>query len=80
MSSFMLRTVLYSIEMDADTKNNVLAIALEAQQLDLERARMQLEDEQAKIARGLQKLTEEISFVQSHHFFAPSRAIQRNGI
>ena len=51
--------------MNADTKNNILSIALEAKQLELERARMQLEDQQAKIVKATEKLTEEVSFLHS---------------
>ena len=49
--------------MNADTKNNFLSIALEVKQHELERARMQLEDQQAKILRVTQDLMEEVSFV-----------------
>ena len=51
--------------MNADTKNNILSIALEAKQLELERARMQLEDQQAKIIEATDKLKEEVSFIHS---------------
>ena len=36
------------VRMNADTQANVLSMAVEATRLDLERARMQLEDQQAK--------------------------------
>ena len=51
--------------MDADTKNIVLSIALEAKQLELERARMQLEDQQATIVRATAALTEEVSYIHA---------------
>ena len=51
--------------LDADTTNNVLAMALEAKQLELERARMQLGDQQSKIVETTAKLTEEVSFLHS---------------
>ena len=51
--------------MNADTKNNILSIALEVKQLELERARMQLEDQQAKVVEATAKLTEEVSFIHS---------------
>ena len=51
--------------MNADTKNNILTIALEAAQLELERTRMRLEDQQSKVVESTAKLTEEISFLHS---------------
>ena len=50
--------------MNPDTQSNILSIALEAKQLELERARMQLEDQQTMIIRATENLTEEISFIQ----------------
>ena len=43
-------------DMNADVKNNILCIALEAEQLELERVRMQLEDQQAKLLKLLTNL------------------------
>ena len=51
--------------MNADTRNNILSIALESKQLELERARMQLEDQQTNFERAAAKLTEEVSYIQS---------------
>ena len=51
--------------MNADTKNNILSIALETKQIELERARMQLEDQQSKVVEATVKLTEEVSFIHS---------------
>ena len=51
--------------MNADTKNNILSMALEAKQLELERARMQLEDQQAKIIEQSENVIEQVSYVQS---------------
>ena len=51
--------------MNADTKNNILTIALEAAQLELERTRMRLEDQQSKVVESTAKLTEEVSFLLS---------------
>ncbi len=58
--------------MNADVKTNILSIALETKQLELERARMQLEDQNAKEARQKEldeektgQLVEEISFIKS---------------
>ena len=39
------------VRMNADTQANILTMALEATRLDLEKARMQLEDVQAKKIR-----------------------------
>ncbi len=52
-------------DMNADLKSNILSIALEAKQLELERARMQLEDQQSKIVRATANLTEEVSYIQA---------------
>ena len=51
--------------MNADTKNNILTIALEAAQLELEKARMRLEDQQSKVVESTDKLSEEVSFLAS---------------
>ena len=51
--------------MNADTKNNILTIALEAAQLELERTKMRLEDQQSKVVESTEKLTEEVSFLHS---------------
>ena len=51
--------------MNADTKNNILAIALEAAQLEIERTKMQLEDQQSKVVESTDKLSEEVSFLAS---------------
>ena len=51
--------------MNSDIKNNILTIALEAKQHELEQARMQLEDQQAKIIEATDKLKEEVSFIHS---------------
>ena len=51
--------------MNADTKNNILTIALEAAQLELERARMRLEDQQSKVVESIDKLTEEVGFLHN---------------
>ena len=49
--------------MNADTQNNILTIALEAAQLELERTRMRLEDQQSKVVESTDRLTEEVSFL-----------------
>ena len=49
--------------MNADTKSNILAIALEAKQLELERARMEAEDLRSRNVETTDKLTEEVSFI-----------------
>ena len=49
--------------MNADTKSNILAIALEAKQLELERARMEAEDLRSRNIETTDKLTEEVSFL-----------------
>ena len=49
--------------MNADTKNNILTIALEAAQLELERTRMRLEDQQSKVVESTDLLTEEVSYL-----------------
>ena len=49
--------------MNADTKSNILAIALEAKQLELERARMEAEDLRSRNVETTDKLTEEVSFL-----------------
>ena len=66
--------------MNADTKNNILSMALEARQLELEQARMQSEDHQSKIVRCVEleeektrQLMEEISFIQSQLYSTPPR-------
>ena len=51
--------------MNADTKNNILTIALEAAQLELERTKMRLEDQQSKVVESTDKLTDEVSYIQS---------------
>ena len=51
--------------MNADTKNNILTIALEAAQLELERTRMRLEDQQSKVVESTDQLTEEVGFLHS---------------
>ena len=57
--------------MNADTKNNILSMALEARQLELEQARMQSEDHQSKLTRQMElekektsQLLEEVSYIQ----------------
>ena len=49
--------------MNADTKSNILTIALEAAQLELERTKMRLEDQQSKVVESTDKLTEEVSYL-----------------
>ena len=51
--------------MNADTKNNILTIALEAAQLELERTKMRLEDQQSKVVESTDKLTDEVNYIQS---------------
>ncbi len=58
--------------MHADTQNNILCIALEGKQLELERARMQLEDQPSHVVKLKEQdrektaqLTEEVSFNKS---------------
>ena len=58
--------------MNADCKNNILSMALDSKQLELERARMQQEDQQAKHLKHLEqeeekkgRLMEEISFIRT---------------
>ena len=46
------------VHMNSDTPANILAMAVEATTLELERTRMQLEDQQAKIIEATEKLTE----------------------
>ena len=53
------------VRMNADTQANILAMAVEATRLELERARMQLEDQQAKIVECTEQLTEEVSFLSA---------------
>ena len=62
----------HRFNMNADTKNNILSMALDSKQLELERARMQQEDQQAKHLRHLEqeeekkrRLMEEVSFIRS---------------
>ena len=45
------------------TMSNILAIALEAKQLELERARMEAEDLRSRNVETTDKLTEEVSFL-----------------
>ena len=52
--------------MNADTKNIILTIALEAAQLELERTKMRLEDQQSKVVESTDKLIDEVSFLASH--------------
>ena len=51
--------------MNADTKNTILTIALEATQLELERTKMRLEDQQSKVVESTDKLSEEVSYLAS---------------
>ena len=58
--------------MNADIKNNILSIAIDSKQLEIERARMQLEDQQAKHLRHIEqeeekkgRLMEEVSFIRT---------------
>ena len=58
--------------MNADTKNTILTMALEAKQVALEQARMQSEDHRSKLVRCVEleeektrQLMEEVSFIQS---------------
>ena len=51
--------------MNADTKNNILTIALEVAQLELERTKMRLEDQQSKVVESTDKLSEEVSYLAS---------------
>ena len=53
------------VHMNADTQANILAMTVEATQLEVERARMQLEDQQAKVNEATEKLMEEVSFIHS---------------
>ena len=51
--------------MNADTKNTILTIALEAAQMELERTKMRLEDHQSKVVESTDKLSEEVSYLAS---------------
>ena len=53
------------VHMNADTQANILAMTVEATQLEVERARMQLEDQQAKVSEATEKLMEEVSFLHA---------------
>ena len=55
--------------MNADTKNNILTIALEAAQLELERTRMRLEDQQSKVVESTDKLTEELGLLHNQLYY-----------
>ena len=57
--------------MNADTKNNILSIVVEAQQLDLERSRMLLEDQRMQIIEKTAGVTEEVFFIRG--ILYPSR-------
>ena len=66
--------------MNADTTNTILTIALEAKQMELEQARIQLEDHRSKLVRCVEleeektrQLMEEISFIQSQLSNIPPR-------
>ncbi len=59
--------------MNADTQNNILSLTIEAQQLDLERSRMQLEDQRSTVIEKTDLLLEEVSFIRSHLY--PSRHV-----
>ena len=48
--------------MNADTKNNILSLVVGAQQLDLERTRMLLEDQRMQIIEKTAGVTEEVFF------------------
>ena len=53
--------------MNSDIKENIFIIALEAKQWELEQARMQLEDQQAKIIEATDKLKELKSLLEYLH-------------
>ena len=54
--------------MNADTMNIILSLALGAQQLDLERSRMLLEDQRSQVIAKTAQLIEEVSFLHSHFY------------
>ena len=54
--------------MNADTKNNILSLVVGAQQLDLERSRMLLEDQRMQVIEKTAQVIEEVSFLHSHLF------------
>ena len=51
--------------MNADMKNNILSMVVQAQHMDLERSRMQLEDQRATAIEKTGEVIEEVSFLQS---------------
>ena len=60
--------------MNADTKNIILSLALGAQQLDLERSRMLLEDQRSQVIEKTAQLIEEVSFLHSHFYQKRNRS------
>ena len=60
--------------MNADTKNNILSILVEAQQLDLERSRMLLEDQRMQIIEKTAQVLEEVSYMYSHFYLNKDRS------
>ena len=49
--------------MNADTKNNILSLVVGAQQLDLERSRMLLEDQRMQIIEKTAGIREKVFFI-----------------
>ena len=60
--------------MNADTKNIILSLALGAQQLDLERSRMLLEDQRSQVIEKTAQVIEEVSFLQIHLYQERNRS------
>ena len=59
------------IAMNADTKNNSLSLVVGAQQLDLERTRMLLEDQRMQIIEKTAGIREKVFFIRG--ILYPSR-------
>ena len=63
--------------MNADTTNKVLSLVVGAQQLDLERSRMLLEDQRMQVIEKTAQVIEEVSFVHSYFYLNRNRS-ERN--